>query len=252
VNYHNTNPLMVRGKVRARTAAESIAAVNLIRRRLPRLRAPLLVMVGTEDKLVDRASADLVIELVGSTDRTLKRYVGLSHEILNEPEKEVVLGDLVQWLKDHEMTAASSRAVVGSAAGSASARGSAAGSTARSATSPSSSCLLSRPNGSSASGSAGCTRPASTTGHCGTSMSGPTILLVYGLGSSWFAWAANLEDLARDHRVIAVDLPGSGISDPPPWSRDLGPFAADVVELLERTDATPVTCGRPLAGRGHH
>jgi pimeloyl-ACP methyl ester carboxylesterase len=78
---------------------------------------------------------------------------------------------------------------------------------------------------------------------------GPTVLLVHGLGASWYAWAANLEDLTRDHRVIAVDLPGSGISDRPPWSRDLGPFAADVVELLERIDATPVTVvGHSLGG----
>jgi acylglycerol lipase len=101
VAYHHTNPLMVRGKVRARTAAESMAAVNGIRQRLPRLRAPFLVMVGTEDKLVDPAGADLAMDLVGSTDKTLKRYVGFYHEVLNEPEKEVVLGDLVQWLKEH-------------------------------------------------------------------------------------------------------------------------------------------------------
>jgi len=101
VHYHHTNPLMVRGKVRARTAAESMAAVNGIRHRLPRLRVPLLVMVGMEDKLVDPAGADLAMELVGSTDKALKRYVGLHHEVLNEPEKEVVLGDLVQWLKEH-------------------------------------------------------------------------------------------------------------------------------------------------------
>ena len=37
-------------------------------------------------------------ERIGSSDKTLKAYQGLYHEILNEPEREQVLDDLCAWL----------------------------------------------------------------------------------------------------------------------------------------------------------
>jgi alpha-beta hydrolase superfamily lysophospholipase len=38
---------------------------------------------------------------VGSRDRTLRIYPGLYHEILNEPERDRVLDDLLRWLDRH-------------------------------------------------------------------------------------------------------------------------------------------------------
>ncbi len=79
---------------------------------------------------------------------------------------------------------------------------------------------------------------------------GPTVLLIHGLGLSWHVWAANLTDLVRDHRVIAVDLPGFGGSDPRPWGdRDLAPYADDLATLLDRVEAGPPTVvGHSLGG----
>jgi acylglycerol lipase len=37
---------------------------------------------------------------VSSADKTLKLYEGLYHEILNEPERETVLADIVGWLDE--------------------------------------------------------------------------------------------------------------------------------------------------------
>jgi pimeloyl-ACP methyl ester carboxylesterase len=42
---------------------------------------------------------------------------------------------------------------------------------------------------------------------------GPAVILVHGLASTWSAWHRNILELATDHRVIAVDLPGFGRSD---------------------------------------
>jgi len=44
---------------------------------------------------------------------------------------------------------------------------------------------------------------------------GPTLVLLHGLGASTFTWRHVLPALARDHRVIAVDLKGFGRSDKP-------------------------------------
>jgi pimeloyl-ACP methyl ester carboxylesterase len=42
---------------------------------------------------------------------------------------------------------------------------------------------------------------------------GSPLLLIHGLGN-WQNWLANLPRLAERHRVIAVDLPGFGQSEP--------------------------------------
>jgi len=44
---------------------------------------------------------------------------------------------------------------------------------------------------------------------------GPPILFVHGLSGQWQNWLCNLPDFARDHRVVAVDLPGFGRSEMP-------------------------------------
>jgi pimeloyl-ACP methyl ester carboxylesterase len=45
--------------------------------------------------------------------------------------------------------------------------------------------------------------------------SGPPIVFVHGLGGAWQNWLEQLPDLARDHRCIAMDLPGFGESPMP-------------------------------------
>ena len=55
-------------------------------------------MHGTEDALPSPAGSEALYRRAGSTDKTLKLYDGLYHEILNEPEKDVVLEDIASWL----------------------------------------------------------------------------------------------------------------------------------------------------------
>ena len=68
---------------------------------LPRITVPVVIMHGTEDKLVPVAGSELIDEKIGSPDKTLKLYDGLYHEIFNEPEQDQVLDDLVAWLDAH-------------------------------------------------------------------------------------------------------------------------------------------------------
>jgi pimeloyl-ACP methyl ester carboxylesterase len=78
---------------------------------------------------------------------------------------------------------------------------------------------------------------------------GPVLLLVHGLGGSWQNWLENIPKLSRDHRVIAVDLPGFGRSDRVPRLRSLAPYAASVVSLLDRLGvADAVVVGHSMGG----
>jgi alpha-beta hydrolase superfamily lysophospholipase len=63
-----------------------------------RIRLPILILQGGADKLVDPAGARRLHHLVGSTDKTLKVYEGLYHEVYNEPEHQQVLRDVESWL----------------------------------------------------------------------------------------------------------------------------------------------------------
>lgn len=101
VHYHATNPLMVRGKAKARTAYEGVTGADSIPTRLARLTLPVLVMTGTDDKLVAPAGAKLVADKAASDDVTYREYEGLYHEILNEPEKDKVTADVISWLSAH-------------------------------------------------------------------------------------------------------------------------------------------------------
>lgn len=60
--------------------------------------------------------------------------------------------------------------------------------------------------------------------------SGPPVLLVHGLQTSSYSWRYVLDLLSQGHRVIAPDLPGSGLSDHP---ADFGYSAEHMADFLE-------------------
>lgn len=61
---------------------------------------------------------------------------------------------------------------------------------------------------------------------------GPTVVLVHGLGSDANDWLPTARDLARDHRVVLIELPGHGLT---PMST---PFALEQATLaLDRAIA---------------
>ena len=62
--------------------------------------------------------------------------------------------------------------------------------------------------------------------------SGPVLLLIHGMGGSLENWRAVIEPLARQHTVVAPDLPGHGVSAPGGGDYSLGAFAAGLRDLL--------------------
>jgi len=58
------------------------------------------VMHGTGDTVTDPEGSKALVKQARSTDKTLKLYHGLYHDLLHEPEKAEVIGDVTQWLKE--------------------------------------------------------------------------------------------------------------------------------------------------------
>jgi len=58
--------------------------------------------------------------------------------------------------------------------------------------------------------------------------SGPLILMVHGFAQSWYEWHQLMPELAKNHQVVAMELPGLGMSDPLKTSsytgEDLSPY----------------------------
>jgi alpha-beta hydrolase superfamily lysophospholipase len=101
VRDYDADPLNFHGKLPARTVHEMAQEVGRFPDTVPRIAVPLLVQVGTGDLLVPPESSELVYEWASSEDKTLKRYDGLYHEILNEPERQTVVADMLDWLDAH-------------------------------------------------------------------------------------------------------------------------------------------------------
>ena len=95
------DPLVHTGKTTARLAAEILGAMKRIPPEAARITLPILLIQGGADRLVDPAGARMLFKTVRSSDKTLKVYEGLYHEIFNEPEREQVLNDMEQWLEKH-------------------------------------------------------------------------------------------------------------------------------------------------------
>jgi acylglycerol lipase len=101
VRDYDDDPLNYHGKLPARTVHELSQEVGRFPDAIPSITVPLLVQVGTGDQLVPPAASELVYERASSEDKTIKRYDGLYHEILNEPERDAVVADTLAWLDAH-------------------------------------------------------------------------------------------------------------------------------------------------------
>lgn len=101
VQAYDEDPLNYRGKIPVRTLAELVRLSEWLPEALASLRLPILLLHGTADRLVPVRASHLVHDCVSSTDRTLRLYDGLYHEVFNEPERERVLADVTGWLEEH-------------------------------------------------------------------------------------------------------------------------------------------------------
>jgi acylglycerol lipase len=98
---YRTDPLNHNGKMVARTGTELMLGAAGMPARLRGLRLPLLVLHGSDDRLMPPSASEVVRRHAGSDDLTVRIWDGLYHEPHNEPEKEHVLDDVVAWLDAH-------------------------------------------------------------------------------------------------------------------------------------------------------
>ena len=99
VSDYENDPLVYRGKASAALVTAIFSAMNRVVENAESIRLPLLVMHASEDRLTSVAGSKLLHEKVSSPDKKLVIYEGLYHEILNEPERQRVMEDILEWLE---------------------------------------------------------------------------------------------------------------------------------------------------------
>lgn len=98
VEAYVNDPLVFHGKTPARIGAEMLSAMMRITAQASKISLPIIILQGGADALVDPSGARMLYEKASSTDKTLKIYDGLYHEVFNEPERAQVLADVEAWL----------------------------------------------------------------------------------------------------------------------------------------------------------
>jgi alpha-beta hydrolase superfamily lysophospholipase len=101
VQAYVSDPLVYRGKMTARLAAEMLQAMQTITAQAARITLPILILQGGADRLVDPSGARMLYDAVSSADKEIRIYDGFYHEVFNEPERDKVLGDVETWLEAH-------------------------------------------------------------------------------------------------------------------------------------------------------
>jgi pimeloyl-ACP methyl ester carboxylesterase len=75
------------------------------------------------------------------------------------------------------------------------------------------------------------------------------IVFIHGLGGQWQNWLENVPRFAENRRVVAVDLPGFGLSEMPNERITIELYGRVVAELCERLELAPaVVVGNSMGG----
>jgi pimeloyl-ACP methyl ester carboxylesterase len=76
-----------------------------------------------------------------------------------------------------------------------------------------------------------------------------TLLLLHGYGESLISYRAIVDQLAQRYRVVAVDLPGFGLSDKPPGPYDLPTMVERLRDFVQRWVPGPIVIvGHSMGG----
>lgn len=98
VEKYVNDPLVNHGKMTARKVAELFRAMALVQSRVEEIKLPMLILHGGEDPMTAPSGSQFLHDHISSAEKQLTIYPGLYHEIFNEPEREQVFADVLQWL----------------------------------------------------------------------------------------------------------------------------------------------------------
>jgi acylglycerol lipase len=97
----NSDPLIAHEVQPTQTIAEMVRSDERLKKEFANVTLPLLILHGTSDKATKPSGSKLFYETASAKDKTLKLYEGHYHDLLNDLDKQVVMGDIKTWLNAH-------------------------------------------------------------------------------------------------------------------------------------------------------
>lgn len=101
VDKMNNDPLLANEKQPTKTMQQLVLAAAYLKKEMPNIKLPLLILHGTKDKATKPSESQYYYDNAASQDKTLKLYQGHYHDLLNDLDKEVVVTDILNWLVEH-------------------------------------------------------------------------------------------------------------------------------------------------------
>ncbi len=101
VESYGNDPLVYRGKIKARPGYEIILGSRYFAANASKFTLPLLVLQGGADRVIPPSGLDMIFPAIGSSDKTVRLFPECYHEILQEPEKMEALKIISDWLDIH-------------------------------------------------------------------------------------------------------------------------------------------------------
>jgi alpha-beta hydrolase superfamily lysophospholipase len=90
--------LVYHGQYKRALLEAEVAELDAFARDLDRLTMPVLFLHGTDDPFVPYETSLEAVRAMPSPDRTIHVYQGSRHEVLNETNRDEVIGHLVEWV----------------------------------------------------------------------------------------------------------------------------------------------------------
>jgi len=98
VDAYMADPLVSKDKLSAKFLVEMTNTMERCKTNAADISLPLLVMHGAADLMTAPAGSKLLHDSASSSDKQLRLYEGLYHEIFNEPEAQDIYAELVAWI----------------------------------------------------------------------------------------------------------------------------------------------------------
>ncbi|KAF8052326.1 hypothetical protein N665_1572s0007 [Sinapis alba] len=93
-----SDPLVYTGFIRARTGYEILRLGSHLLENLNKIKVPFLVLHGTADTVTDPKGTQRLYDEASSSDKSIKLFDGLLHDLLFEPERGIIAGVILDWL----------------------------------------------------------------------------------------------------------------------------------------------------------
>jgi len=95
--------VLVEHKITLQWGTKFLDALDEVNRHAAEITKPILLLHGEADRIADVKGSEQLFGKLSSSDKTLKTYPGLFHELHNEPERDrlPVFIDIIDWLTQH-------------------------------------------------------------------------------------------------------------------------------------------------------